>query len=60
MILKSGANVILTTKGIDDNALKYFVEAGAIAVRRCSKADLRHIAKCTGGQLLINLSDDGL
>lgn len=59
MILKAGANVILTTKGIDDSALKYFVEAGAIAVRRCQKSDLRHIAKCTGGQLLINLSDDG-
>ena len=27
-ILDSGANVILTTKGIDDMALKYFVEAG--------------------------------
>lgn len=57
MLLKGGANVILTTKGIDDNALKYFVEAGAIAVRRCSKSDLRHIAKCTGGTVLINLCE---
>ncbi|KAJ6400334.1 hypothetical protein OIU84_015898, partial [Salix udensis] len=31
-LLKAGANVVLTTKGIDDMALKYFVEAGAIAV----------------------------
>ena len=29
----SGANVILTTGGIDDLCLKYFVEAGAMAVR---------------------------
>lgn len=36
-----GANVILTTKGIDDTALKYFVEAGAIAARRVPKDDLR-------------------
>jgi len=57
MLLKNGANVVLTTKGIDDTALKYFVEAGAIAVRRCLKSDLRHIAKCTGGQVLISLSD---
>merc|ERR1719329_843206 len=35
LILGTGANVILTTKGIDDMALKYFVEAGAIAVRIC-------------------------
>ena len=44
-ILAAGANVILTTKGIDDMALKYFVEAGAIAVRRVKKEDLRRIAK---------------
>lgn len=40
-ILASGANVILTTKGIDDMALKYFVEAGAIACRRVPKDDLK-------------------
>ena len=37
----AGANVILTTKGIDDMSLKYFVEAGAIACRRVPKDDLR-------------------
>merc|ERR1719408_878810 len=45
MLINAGANVILTTKGIDDMALKYFVEANAIAVRRCKKEDLRRIAK---------------
>ena len=49
LILKSGANVVLTTKGIDDLSLKYFVEAGAMAVRRCRKEDLKYIAKATGG-----------
>lgn len=28
--------------------LQYFVEAGAIAVRRVRKEDLRHVAKATG------------
>merc|ERR1712093_568401 len=56
-ILASGANVILTTKGIDDLCLKYFVEAGAMAVRRCKKEDLRRIAKATGGTLLLTLAD---
>jgi T-complex protein 1 subunit alpha len=41
-ILGAGANVILTTKGIDDMSLKYFVEAGAIACRRVPKEDLRY------------------
>ena len=36
-----GANVVLTTKGIDDTALKYFVEAGALACRRVPRDDLR-------------------
>jgi len=57
MIIKAGANVVLTTKGIDDLCLKYFVEAGAMAVRRCKKEDLKRIAKATGGTLLLNLAD---
>lgn len=56
-ILGAGANVILVTGGIDDLCLKYFVEAGAMAVRRCKKQDLRRIAKATGAQLLISLAN---
>jgi len=56
-ILASGANVILVTGGIDDLCLKYFIEAGAMAVRRCKKVDLKRIAKATGAQLLANLSN---
>ena len=41
MLLDAGANVVLTSKGCDDLALKYFVEAGAIAVRRVPKEDLK-------------------
>lgn len=51
-ILAAGANVILTTGGIDDLCLKYFVEAGAMAVRRCKKVDLKRIAKATGGRTI--------
>jgi len=57
MILKAGANVILTTKGIDDMVLKLFIEKGAMAVRRCKKEDLRRIARATGASLLSTLSD---
>jgi T-complex protein 1 subunit alpha len=57
MILKAGANVIMTTKGIDDMCLKHFVEKGAMAVRRCKKEDLRRIAKATGATLVSTLSD---
>ncbi|KAN0069363.1 Chaperonin Cpn60/TCP-1 family [Elaphomyces granulatus] len=57
MILKAGANVLLTTKGIDDMVLKLFVEKGAMAVRRCKKEDLRRIAKATGATFVSTLSD---
>ncbi|KAL5014868.1 hypothetical protein ScPMuIL_009138 [Solemya velum] len=56
-ILGAGANVILTTGGIDDLCLKYFVEAGAIAVRRCKKADLKRIAKATGATFVMTLAN---
>ena len=49
-ILAAGANVVLTSGGIDDLCLKYFVEAGAMAVRRCKKEDLKRIARATGGR----------
>ena len=56
-IIESGANVVLCSRGIDDFALKYFVEAGVIAVRRVKKFDLRRIAKSTGGRVVISLAD---
>lgn len=56
-ILAAGANVILTTKGIDDLCLKEFVEAGAMAVRRCKKEDLRRIAKATGATMVSSLAN---
>jgi len=54
-ILAAGANVVLTTGGIDDLCLKYFVEAGCMAVRRCKKVDLKRIAKATGATLVTTL-----
>ncbi|KAI0559608.1 TCP-1/cpn60 chaperonin [Gracilaria domingensis] len=58
-VLRTGANVVLTTKGIDDAALKYFVEAGAIAVRRVSERDLDRIAKATGATVQVAMADLG-
>ena len=56
-ILDAGATVILTTGGIDDLCLKYFVEAGAMAVRRCKKVDLKRIAKATGASFITSLAN---
>ena len=56
-IIAAGANVVLTTKGIDDMSLKYFVDAGVIACRRVHKDDMRRIAKSTGATVVVNLAD---
>lgn len=56
-IIAAGANVILTTGGIDDLCNKYLIENKIMAVTRCLKMDLKKIAKATGGQLLLSLSN---
>lgn len=56
-ILAAGANVILTTKAIDDTCQKYLIEAGVMGVRRVGKEDIRRIAAATGGTILPNLAD---
>ena len=58
MLIAAGANVILCTKGIDEFAIKYFVEAKAIAVRRITKPDLRRIAQASGGQVVTTFADE--
>lgn len=56
-ILDAGAKVVLTTKGVDDLCMKYFVEAGVICARRCNKDDLKRLAKATGGKLVVTMAD---
>jgi len=55
-ILDAGANVVLTTKGLDDMAAKYFVERGAIGVRRVKPEDMTRLAKLTGGTVVLSLA----
>jgi T-complex protein 1 subunit alpha len=57
-LLAAGANVVLTTKGIDDTSLKLLVDNGVLGVRRCAKAELKAIARVTGGQLITSLADE--
>jgi len=54
-ITDAGANVVLSTGSIDDLVLKYFVEAGCMAVRHCARGDLKRIAKATGATFLTTL-----
>ena len=58
-IIDAGAQVILTTKGIDDFAQKYFVEHGIMALRRVEKDDMRRIARASGGSIVLSMATEG-
>jgi thermosome len=54
---KSGANVVLCQKGIDDIAQHFLAQAGILAVRRIKESDMEKLARATGGKLITNLDD---
>ncbi len=56
-VKKSGANVLITQKGIDDLAQHYLAKAGIYAVRRAKKSDMEKLAKATGGTIVNTLDD---
>lgn len=51
-LIEAGANLILTTKALDDQAAKYLVENNAIGLRRVEKTDMRKIARLTGATMV--------
>jgi thermosome len=57
MIVATGANVLLTSKGIDDIAQHLLAKAGVMAVRRIKKSDMEKLAKSTGGRVVTALKD---
>lgn len=52
-LLQSGANIILTTKGIDDLASKIIAKNGSIGVRRITLVNLKKISNACGGKISI-------
>jgi thermosome len=56
-VKSTGANVILTQKGIDDQAMAYLAKEGIYAARRVKKSDIEKLAKATSGNIITNLDD---
>ncbi|MEM2785399.1 MAG: thermosome subunit alpha, partial [Candidatus Nitrosotenuis sp.] len=56
-ITKTGANVVLCQKGIDDIVQHYLAKAGVLAVRRIKESDMAKLAKATGGRIVGNVDD---
>ena len=56
-ITKSGANVLICQKGIDDIVQYLLAKEGIYAVRRASENDIKKLAKATGARIISNLDD---
>jgi thermosome len=56
-IAKSGANVLICQKGIDDMVQHFLARKGILAVRRAKKSDMEKLAKATGGKVVTSLKD---
>ena len=56
-VKKSGANVLLCQKGIDDVAQHLLAKAGILAVTRVKESDMEKLAKATGAEIVTSLDD---
>lgn len=56
-VIRSGANVVLCQKGIDDLAQHFLAKAGIYAARRVKKSDMDKLARATGARVSTNLDD---
>jgi len=56
-IAATGANVVITQKGIDEVAQHFLAKKGIMAVRRVKRSDIEKIAKATGAKIVTNIDD---
>jgi thermosome len=56
-VVKSGANVLLCQKGIEDLPQHYLAKAGILAARRVKESDMKKLAKATGARIVTNIKE---
>ncbi len=56
-IAATGANVVITQKGIDDVAQHFLAKKGILAVRRVKRSDIEKIARATGARIITDIED---
>jgi thermosome len=56
-IAATGANVVITQKGIDDVAQHFLAKKGILAVRRVKRSDVEKLARATGAKIVTNIDD---
>jgi archaeal chaperonin len=56
-VKESGANVIISQKGIDDVVLHYLAKEGIFALKQVKESDLQKLAKATGGKIVTGVRE---
>lgn len=56
-IIESGANVVITQKGIDEMAQYFLAKNKIYAIRRVKESDMRKLARATGAKVITNLKE---
>jgi thermosome len=56
-VARSGANVVVVQKGIDDVAQHYLAKKGILAVRRAKRSDVESLAKASGARIVTSVDD---
>ena len=56
-ITASGANVVISQKGIDDIAQYFLSKKGIYGVRRVKESDMEKLARATGGKIISNINE---
>jgi thermosome len=56
-IVKSGANIVICQKGIDDVALEYLTKAKVSAIKRVKESDVNALGRATGARVISSLDD---
>lgn len=56
-VVKSGANVVICEKSIDDLALHFLAKKNIMALKNASSGDMEKLAKATGGTILASTKE---
>ena len=56
-IIRTGANVVLCQRGMDDLAQHFLTKAGMLAIKNISSSDMTKLSKATGASVVKTLDD---
>jgi thermosome len=54
-IVTSGANVVVSQKGVDDMVQHFLARKGVLAIQQAKESDMKKLEKATGGKAVTNL-----